>query len=181
MTDREQPEALRLADWLETDIPPNDTTTCADVAAELRRLYKANQALWTRLSQPEPEPVLEKRMVDELRHLVDAQGRDGCWNDGQYMLGLFNGLEFALSIFERREPKFRSKEHLLQRDYRAVATNEEGRIKWIVDDWPMNCTLYMKRPEPIKRVVDKSPPDCVVDAYEYVRQAGELKEKNGWT
>lgn len=57
MTDREQPEALRLADWLETDIPPNDTTTFADVAAELRRLHKANQALRDRLAQPEPEPV----------------------------------------------------------------------------------------------------------------------------
>ena len=40
-----QPEALRLADWLETDIPPNDTTTCADVAAELRRLHEVNQML----------------------------------------------------------------------------------------------------------------------------------------
>lgn len=56
MTDREQPESLRLADWLETDIPPNDTTTFTDVADELRRLYEENQALRERLSQPEPEP-----------------------------------------------------------------------------------------------------------------------------
>ena len=54
---RGQPEALKLAEWLETDIPQNDTTTFADVAAELRRLHKANQALWVRLARPDPEPV----------------------------------------------------------------------------------------------------------------------------
>ena len=49
-----QPEALRLADWLETDIPPNDTTTCADVAAELRRLQAENEALKAELQEQAP-------------------------------------------------------------------------------------------------------------------------------
>jgi hypothetical protein len=34
----DQPEALRLADWIESEAPPTDDATCADVAAELRRL-----------------------------------------------------------------------------------------------------------------------------------------------
>jgi hypothetical protein len=37
-----QPEALRLANWLENKIPPNDTTTFANIAAELRRLHEVN-------------------------------------------------------------------------------------------------------------------------------------------
>lgn len=42
MTDK-QPEALRLADWLETDVW--DLKTPRDAAAELRRLHKAVNAL----------------------------------------------------------------------------------------------------------------------------------------
>ena len=83
-------------------------------------------------------------LVEQLRNIVNVQGQRGTYNDGNYMLGLFNGLEFALSIFDRREPKFRGKDSLFISDYRIVATNENGKIKWVVDDWPQNCTLYMK-------------------------------------
>jgi len=52
-------------------------------------------------------PAKTDKYIADLKNLVDAQGQDGTWNLNQYMLGLFNGLEFALSIFESREPKFR--------------------------------------------------------------------------
>jgi hypothetical protein len=35
----DQPEALRLADWIESESPPTEEASCADVAAELRRLH----------------------------------------------------------------------------------------------------------------------------------------------
>ena len=38
----QQPEALRLADWIESEAPPTDEASCADVAAELRRLHEAH-------------------------------------------------------------------------------------------------------------------------------------------
>ena len=85
-------------------------------------------------------------LVEDLRNIVNIQGQRGTYNDGNYMLGLFNGLEFALSIFDRREPKFRGKDSLFVNDYRIVATNENGSIRWVVDDWPQNCTLYMRNP-----------------------------------
>ena len=40
-----QPKALVLANWLENKIPPNDTTTFANIATELRRLHEVNQEL----------------------------------------------------------------------------------------------------------------------------------------
>jgi hypothetical protein len=43
--------------------------------------------------------------MDDLRLLVDAQGRDGLWNKNEYLLGFYNGMEFALAIMEEREPK----------------------------------------------------------------------------
>ncbi len=45
--------------------------------------------------------------IDRLRDLVKIQGEDGNWNDTPYMLGLYNGMELALSIMENREPTFR--------------------------------------------------------------------------
>lgn len=62
MTKPQQPEALRLANWLEADIPPNDTTIFADVAKELRRLHKENKALRDRLAPP---------TCQENRHVAD--------------------------------------------------------------------------------------------------------------
>lgn len=47
------------------------------------------------------------KQIDSLKNLVDAQGQQGTWNTSPYHIGLFNGLEMALSIFEKREPKFR--------------------------------------------------------------------------
>jgi hypothetical protein len=47
------------------------------------------------------------KLIDDVRNMVDAQGQNGCWNFDPYMHGLYNGLEFALSILEKREPKFR--------------------------------------------------------------------------
>ena len=46
-----QPEALRLAEWLENKIPPNDTTTFANIATELRRLHEVNQELLKTMRQ----------------------------------------------------------------------------------------------------------------------------------
>ncbi len=41
-------------------------------------------------------------------------------------------------------------------DPAPVAKNEEGRIKWLVDDWPLNCLLYAEPPSwtPVEIGVD---------------------------
>ena len=64
MTDTKQPEALRLADELETDwFSDYDLQNAAE---ELRRLHEVNQellravaALRQALAQPEQEPMVE--------------------------------------------------------------------------------------------------------------------------
>lgn len=47
------------------------------------------------------------KMIEDLKNLVSAQGQKGNWDASPYMCGLFNGLEMALSIFEKREPQFK--------------------------------------------------------------------------
>ena len=44
-----------------------------------------------------------------LREMLDIQGSDGNWNYDEYMHGMYNGMEFALSIIENREPIYREK------------------------------------------------------------------------
>jgi hypothetical protein len=51
---------------------------------------------------------MNDRDLKQLQKLVEMQGRDGNWNYSEYMWGMFNGMEFALSIIEKREPKFRN-------------------------------------------------------------------------
>lgn len=46
--------------------------------------------------------------IDKVREMRDVQGMNGNWNFDPYMQGLYNGLEFAVSLLEKREPKFKS-------------------------------------------------------------------------
>lgn len=38
--------------------------------------------------------------------MLELQGRDGNYNYDEYMLGLYNGMEYIVSLLEVREPKF---------------------------------------------------------------------------
>ena len=53
------------------------------------------------------EIVAWEALVESVRQMRDVQGMDGNWNYDPYMHGLFNGIEFSLSLIEVREPKFR--------------------------------------------------------------------------
>ena len=89
----DQPEALRLADWIESEAPPTDEASCADVAAELRRLHAVNMELLealdkiainthddtaervarAALEQPEQEPLYTRPPSREWVGLTDEE------------------------------------------------------------------------------------------------------------
>ena len=48
------------------------------------------------------------KLIGDLRHMRVVQGTTGNWDYDPYMHGLYNGLEFALSIMEKREPVFKA-------------------------------------------------------------------------
>jgi hypothetical protein len=54
-----------------------------------------------------PTPPQRQPLTDAVRQMRDVQGRDGTWNYDPYMHGLYNGLEFAVSLLEQREPQFK--------------------------------------------------------------------------
>lgn len=51
--------------------------------------------------------TLTDERIESVRHMRDVQGYDGNWNYDPYMQGLYNGLEFALSLLEVRQPEFK--------------------------------------------------------------------------
>jgi hypothetical protein len=46
-------------------------------------------------------------MIEKMKEMLEIQGSEGNWNYDQYMLGLYNGMEFMLSIAENREPIYK--------------------------------------------------------------------------
>ena len=54
--------------------------------------------------------------IKEIKEILKIQGENGNWNYDKYMLGLYNGIEFALSILEERQPNFRVCENFLSEE-----------------------------------------------------------------
>ena len=52
---------------------------------------------------------MTKEALTQLREVHAIQGRDGCWDIDDYMFGLYNGLELALSIAENRECRYKQR------------------------------------------------------------------------
>ena len=68
-----------------------------------------------------------KEKLKKLKEMHAVQGTDGNWNFDDYMRGLFNGLELALSLMEERPPEF--KDHLIPIDTvqsKAVVIEQEN-------------------------------------------------------
>jgi hypothetical protein len=57
--------------------------------------------------------------MKQLRDVHSIQGRDGCWDIDDYMLGLYNGLELALSIMEQRNVKYKTRKETAQPQQRT--------------------------------------------------------------
>ncbi len=72
----------------------------------------------------------EKTSLDKLRDVHEAQGRDGNWDYSNYMCGLFNGLELALSIFEgERDPQYRAMPEGGWRCDRAASSDPASEVE----------------------------------------------------
>ena len=50
---------------------------------------------------------MDTKQLHDLKDLVKIQGRDGNWNYSEYMREMFNGMELALAMAEKREPNLR--------------------------------------------------------------------------
>ena len=75
---------------------------------------------------------MTKEALTQLREVHAIQGRDGCWDIDDYMLGLYNGLELALSIVENRECRYKNRPKP-ERTWVGLADEDfYGQSKWQV-------------------------------------------------
>ena len=65
--------------------------------------------------------------ADKIRNAHEIHGRNGSWDENEYMCGLFNGMEYALSVIEDREPKYRTVPEMMIREKKS--DNVGGEIK----------------------------------------------------
>ena len=84
----------------------------ASVYDDEKRLLKAN-AITKFLVEHEEKQELKKQLEEWEQYLINAkemlnlQGHDGNYNYDNYMLGLYNGMEYVIALFEKRNPIYK--------------------------------------------------------------------------
>lgn len=114
---------LEIQDILEMwDVNLVDSKKINDLIIEL---LKENQKLKKQLEEWEHHLKCSKEMLD-------LQGQNGNYNYDNYMLGLYNGMEYIISLFETREPGYRNGKDItfLHNDYK---TQQKEFIEWLED------------------------------------------------
>ena len=88
----------------------------------IKNVYLENQKLQTEKEQSnslvnscQEEIRRLKKQLEEWNHhlkcskeMLDIQGHNGNYNYDSYMLGIYNGMEYIIALFETREPIFKS-------------------------------------------------------------------------
>lgn len=49
-----------------------------------------------------------EEVLNQLKELKEIQSREGTIDQGDYMVGLYNGLELSIAIIEGREPIYKN-------------------------------------------------------------------------
>ncbi len=78
-----------------------------------------------------------KKQLEEWNHhlkcskeMLDIQGHNGNYNYDSYMLGLYNGMEYIIALFETREPIFKSGKDI---EFISDKTQQKEFIDWLED------------------------------------------------
>lgn len=64
------------------------------------------------------------------REMLDIQGQKGNYDYDEYMLGLYNGMEYIIALFETREPNFINGKDV---EFTNNKTQQKEFIKWLED------------------------------------------------
>jgi hypothetical protein len=91
--------------------------------------------------------MTKDEVLKQLREVHAIQGSDGCWDIDDYMLGLYNGLELALSIVENRECRYkqRPKSQPEQEPVAWMFQHEEtGRMTYVSNDGIHDPTIFLE-------------------------------------
>lgn len=101
----------RLEEYIENDMiyqdykenklmnPSDFDKFCIQHCKDIEELLEENQELKKQLKEWKHHLKCSKEMLD-------IQGQKGNYDYDEYMLGLYNGMEYIIALFETREPNF---------------------------------------------------------------------------
>ena len=90
----------------------------------IEKLQQENQALKKQLKEWEHHLKCSKEMLD-------IQGQKGNYDYDEYMLGLYNGMEYIIALFETRKPNFISGKDV---EFTNNKTQQKEFIKYLEDE-----------------------------------------------
>lgn len=102
-----------------------------ELQEENSRYERENQELKKQLEEWEQYLINAKEMLN-------LQGHDGNYNYDNYMLGLYNGMEYVIALFEKRNPIYKDGKNIeflndknQQKEFIEYLENEKiGGKKW---------------------------------------------------
>ena len=102
-----------------------------ELQEENSRYERENQKLKKQLEEWEQYLINAKEMLN-------LQGHDGNYNYDNYMLGLYNGMEYVIALFEKRNPIYKDGKNIeflndknQQKEFIEYLENEKiGGKKW---------------------------------------------------
>lgn len=65
------------------------------------------------------------------KEMLDIQGQKGNYDYDEYMLGLYNGMEYIIALFEEREPNFRSARYI---EFTNSKSQQEEFINYLEEE-----------------------------------------------
>ena len=77
-----------------------------ELQSQVDKLKEKNKKLQKQLEEYEQSLKISKE-------ILDLQGQDGNYNYDNYMLGLYNGMEYIISLFEKREPIYKDGKNIV--------------------------------------------------------------------
>lgn len=96
----------------------------AKITHGIRELQQENQSLKKQLEE-------YKYHLNCAKEMLEVQGRDGNYNYDSYMLGLYNGMEYTIALFETREPIYRDGKDI---EFLSNKNQQKEFIKYLEDE-----------------------------------------------
>ena len=102
-----------------------------------------------------------KKQAEEWKHhlkcskeMLDIQGQKGNYDYDEYMLGLYNGMEYIIALFETREPNFINGKDV---EFTNNKTQQKEFIKWLEDSYKETQDIwYIKILQKYKSIIGVS-------------------------
>lgn len=123
---------------------------CRDDLGQIKQVIKPIQITELKPSPLEPyRKFMEnpEKVIADVKNVMDIQGSNGNWNANEYQFGMFNGMELILSIFEGREPQYRTMPETM--GAKVAAFSPEQQVSRLLD----SCTAG-ELPKVLNTVID---------------------------